>query len=107
MPIITIRDVDEETKRSLQVLAAMHGRSMEAEIREILRYSVREAPDFMPESAAPDRELPPATDQAAPLPMDQEIPLATNGEELIASINRQLEQMGLSHWALPENPPPE
>lgn len=37
MPAITIRQVDEDTKRRLRLRAAAHGRSMEAEAREILR----------------------------------------------------------------------
>lgn len=37
MATLTIRSLEEETKRRLQVRAAAHGRSMEAEAREILR----------------------------------------------------------------------
>ena len=37
MATLTIRDVDEELRASLRVRAARHGRSMEAEVREILR----------------------------------------------------------------------
>jgi plasmid stability protein len=37
MTAITIRRLDEDVKRQLQVRAASHGRSMEAEAREILR----------------------------------------------------------------------
>jgi antitoxin FitA len=36
MPTITIRNLDEAVKRKLQVRAALNGRSMEAEAREIL-----------------------------------------------------------------------
>jgi plasmid stability protein len=36
MPTITIRNLDETVKRKLQVRAALNGRSMEAEAREIL-----------------------------------------------------------------------
>ena len=36
MPVLTIRNVSEETKRRLRIRAAKHGRSMEAELREIL-----------------------------------------------------------------------
>jgi len=36
MAMITIRDLDAEIKRSLQVRAAMNGRPMEAEARAIL-----------------------------------------------------------------------
>jgi plasmid stability protein len=37
MATITIRKLDERTKGRLRVRAARHGRSMEAEAREILR----------------------------------------------------------------------
>ena len=36
MATLTIRDVDDELKTALRVRAAEHGRSMEAEVREIL-----------------------------------------------------------------------
>jgi antitoxin FitA len=36
MPSITVRNVSDETHRALRVRAAMHGRSAEAEIRDIL-----------------------------------------------------------------------
>lgn len=37
MATLTIRDFDDELKTALRVRAAEHGRSMEAEVREILR----------------------------------------------------------------------
>jgi plasmid stability protein len=40
MPTLTIRQVDEKTKSRLRVRAAHHGRSMEAEAREILRIAL-------------------------------------------------------------------
>ncbi len=36
MPVLTIRNVPEETKKRLRIRAAEHGRSMEAEVRAIL-----------------------------------------------------------------------
>ncbi|MDP2696789.1 Arc family DNA-binding protein [Thalassospira sp.] len=36
MPSITIRNVPDEVHRAIRVRAAMHGRSAEAEIRDIL-----------------------------------------------------------------------
>jgi len=42
--MITIRNLDAEVKRSLQVRAAMNGRSMEAEARAILTAIVRYVP---------------------------------------------------------------
>ena len=37
MATLTIRDLDDELRAQLRVRAARHGRSMEAEIRAILR----------------------------------------------------------------------
>lgn len=37
MATLTIRGLDDETKARLRVSAARHGRSMEAEVRAILR----------------------------------------------------------------------
>lgn len=40
MATLTIRDLDDDVKTRLRVRAAEHGRSMEAEAREILAASV-------------------------------------------------------------------
>jgi plasmid stability protein len=45
MAALSIRDLDENVKRRLQSRAASHGRSMEAEVREILADAVREPAD--------------------------------------------------------------
>jgi antitoxin FitA len=42
MASITIRNLEETTKRKLRVRAAMHGRSMEQEAREILKSALKE-----------------------------------------------------------------
>jgi plasmid stability protein len=41
MPAVTVRNLPEETHRALKLRAAQHGRSTEAEIREILEEVVR------------------------------------------------------------------
>ena len=41
MPVVTIRKLSEATHRALKLRAAQHGRSTEAEIREILETAVR------------------------------------------------------------------
>lgn len=41
MPSVTIRNVPDEVHRALRVRAAQHGRSAEAEIREILGHAVQ------------------------------------------------------------------
>jgi plasmid stability protein len=44
MATITIRNLDEKVKHRLQVRAALNGRSMEAEAREVLSESVVSSP---------------------------------------------------------------
>jgi antitoxin FitA len=44
MATITIRNLDEKVKRELQVRAAMNGRSMEAEARELITGLVKNHP---------------------------------------------------------------
>ena len=41
MSSILVRNVDDRTKSRLRVLAAEHGRSMEEEVREVLKAHVR------------------------------------------------------------------
>jgi len=41
MPAITIRNLSDETHRALKLLATLHGRSTEAEVRRILDEAVR------------------------------------------------------------------
>jgi antitoxin FitA len=41
MPAITIRNLSVETHRALKVRAARHGRSTEAEVRDILEQAAR------------------------------------------------------------------
>jgi plasmid stability protein len=44
MASITVRDLDDDLKHRLRLRAAAHGRSMEEEVREILRQVVAEPP---------------------------------------------------------------
>ena len=41
MSVVTVRNIPEETHRALKLRAAQHGRSTEAEIRDILETAVR------------------------------------------------------------------
>lgn len=41
MPVVTVRNLPEETLRALKLRAAQHDRSTEAEIRAILEEAVR------------------------------------------------------------------
>lgn len=43
MPVLTVRNVSDEVHRALRMRAAEHGRSTEAEIRDILENAVRSA----------------------------------------------------------------
>lgn len=43
MPAVTIRNLSQETHRALKARAARHGRSTEAEMRDILDAAVRPA----------------------------------------------------------------
>lgn len=44
MAVMTIRNIDDATKKRLRVRAAMHGRSMEDEARDILRAALSTEP---------------------------------------------------------------
>lgn len=44
MASITIRNLEETTKRKLKIRAAINGRSMEQEAREILKSALRSSP---------------------------------------------------------------
>jgi hypothetical protein len=48
---ITIRNLDEQVKQRLRVIAAQHGKSMEAEVREILTHAAYNRP--LPGTAIP------------------------------------------------------
>lgn len=52
MTSITIRNLEESTKRKLKVRAAMHGHSMEQEAREILKSALREKLQQQPKTGA-------------------------------------------------------
>ena len=41
MPSVTVRNVPEEVHRAIRVRAARHGRSIEAEMRDILEVAVK------------------------------------------------------------------
>jgi antitoxin FitA len=82
MATITIRNIDEDTKRKLQLRAALNGRSMEAEARELIKQHANEEPaDFRPEGGlgtaihrrfaklgGVELEIPPRTFSNRPIP---------------------------------------
>ena len=55
MATLTVRNLDDEVARRLRVRAAEHGRSTEAEHREILRIAVSEAPPLSTQHEAARR----------------------------------------------------
>lgn len=112
MAAILIRNLDEETKDRLRMLAAMHRRSLEAEVREILRYQVMHAPRLVPESdppPAPGRELRLAADHDSDSEQDSphasRAPRGMDPREAILTVNRELEKLGMGAFALPEDLP--
>jgi plasmid stability protein len=48
MATLTVRNIPDEDLAALRVRAAMHGRSMEAEVREMIRQPVSEEPRIQP-----------------------------------------------------------
>lgn len=50
MASITVRGLDPELKQKLREQAARHGRSMEAEVREVLAKSVAQSASHQPRS---------------------------------------------------------
>lgn len=63
MATLTIRNLDEEVRRRLKVRAAMHDRSMEAEVRVILAVAVAEM-DELAATVSRAVALPPASPAA-------------------------------------------
>ena len=70
MATLTIRNIDDETKRLLRQRAARHERSMEEEVRQILRSAVARRPaggkplgDLLVELSRPGFELPDVRDR--------------------------------------------
>ena len=57
MANITIRNLEEVTKRKLRIRAAMNGRSMEQEAREILKSTLSHAPKKQANLAERIREI--------------------------------------------------
>ena len=55
MPAVTIRNLSDATHRALEVRAAQHGRSTEAEMRHILETAVRPATRLRLGSALAER----------------------------------------------------
>ena len=48
MAQFVVRNLDDDVKTALQKRARLHGRSMEEEIRQILRHAVHDRPQALP-----------------------------------------------------------
>jgi plasmid stability protein len=79
VPAITVRNLPDETHRALRLRAAQHGRSTEAEIRDILEQAVRPAERVKIGSALAafgrrlgGLDLPSTRDRSPPEPADFE-----------------------------------
>lgn len=70
MPALLIRGLDDTLKRQLRLRAAENGRSMEEEVRQILRHALgAPAPAEVVETAPPPEEAPNTPEEvAAPRP---------------------------------------
>ncbi|MGO8759913.1 MAG: FitA-like ribbon-helix-helix domain-containing protein [Terracidiphilus sp.] len=81
MATIVIRNLDESVRRRLKVRAALNGRSMEAEVRQVLEQSIDQAPHSAQEVdigtaihrrfaalGGVDLQIPPRTFSNKPLP---------------------------------------
>ena len=58
MPVLTIRNLPDDVHRALRIRAARHGRSTEAEVREILSLAVQGGSDLKLGSALRDYAAP-------------------------------------------------
>lgn len=77
MATLTIRNLDDETRRRLRERAARHDRSMEEEVRQILRAAVSGAGredeplgDFLVRISRPGIELPDVRDRTPHEPIE-------------------------------------
>src|SRR5215470_11573711 len=76
MASITIRQLDEGLKQQLRLRAAAHGRSMEDEVRTILRAAATGSAEAAPVRAPPRRSDPPAMVSGIPLSIPRTAALA-------------------------------
>lgn len=76
MATLTIRDFDDELKAALRVRAAKHGRSMEAEVRAILRSALTKPSSELGVASRIQQRFADVEDAALPLPARDEPPRA-------------------------------
>jgi antitoxin FitA len=76
MGTLTIRDFDDGLKAELRVRAARHGRSMEAEVRAILRSALSTAASELGMGSRIRQRFADVEDTSLPLPQRTERPRA-------------------------------
>lgn len=81
MATLTIRDFDEELKAGLRVRAARNGRSMEAEVRAILRSALTRPSAETGIGSRIRRRFADVDDAALPLPARDDVPRAAEFPE--------------------------
>jgi plasmid stability protein len=81
MATLTVRDFDDELKAGLRVRAAKHGRSMEAEVRAILRSALTKPSPQLGGAARIRQRFADLDDAALPLPTRDEPPRAAEFPE--------------------------
>lgn len=81
MATLTIRNFDDHLKAELRVLAARHGRSMEAEVREILRAALTRPASTTGLGSRISRRFGDLDDVSLPLPPRSEPPRAVEPPE--------------------------
>jgi plasmid stability protein len=78
---LTIRDFDDDLKAGLRVRAAKHGRSMEAEVRAILRSALTKPSSELGVARRIQQRFADLDDPALPLPTRDEPPRAAEFHE--------------------------
>jgi antitoxin FitA len=81
MATLTVRDFDDGLKAELRVRAARHGRSMEAEVREILRVALTRPASTVGIGSRIRQRFSDVDDVALPLPSRTEHPRAVELSE--------------------------
>lgn len=81
MATLTIRDFDDELKAGLRMRAAKHGRSMEAEVRAILRSALTKPSSELGVARRIQQRFADVDDPALPLPAQDEPPRAAEFPE--------------------------
>src|SRR5947209_873283 len=98
MPSITIRQLDEATKKRLRLRAARAGRSMEDEVRTILRGAAAEEVDGAPKRLRESEMVAPEHPNDPPAPIGRVLLVIGGGIAAYKSLDliRRLKERGLA-----------